>query len=122
MPLSLKKIRKSFFYASRGLIFTYKNEQNFRIQIFIGLLVIIAMVILKVQNYEAITLLLLIILVLVLELVNTIFEKIIDILKPRIHSYVEVIKDVMAAAVLVSSVGATIIAGLIFVPYLLALF
>lgn len=122
MPLNLIKLKKSFFYAAHGLVITFKNEQNFRIQIFIGLLVIIAMVIFKVQNYEAITLLLLIILVLVLELINTIFEKIIDILKPRIHSYVEMIKDVMAAAVLISSLGAAIIACLIFVPYLLALF
>ena len=49
-------------------------------------------------------------------------EKIVDILRPRIHSYVEIIKDMMAAAVLIASIGAAIIGVLIFYPYILALF
>lgn len=99
-----------------------KNEQNFRIQLIIGILVIIAMILLQVEIWQAIVLLMLILTVLVLELINTIFEKIVDILKPRIHFYVEIIKDIMAAAVLLASIGAALIAFLIFVPYLIAFF
>lgn len=116
MFASFKRLKKSFTYALKGFSYTYKNEQNFRIQLFIGLVVIAAMIMLNVEVWEAIVLLLLITLVLVLELINTIFEKIVDILKPRIHSYVEIIKDIMAAAVLIASVGASIIALLIFLP------
>jgi len=119
---SIKKIIQSFRYAYRGFKHTFKNEQNFRVQLLIALVVIVAMILFHVEIWEAIVLLLLIILVLVLELINTTFEKMIDILRPRIHSYVEIIKDIMAAAVLISSVGAAIIALLIFVPYFLALF
>jgi diacylglycerol kinase len=39
-------------------------------------------------------------------------------LKPRIHSYVAVIKDLMAATVLIASLAAIIIGGIIFFPYL----
>ena len=53
-----------------------------------------------------------------MELINTIFEKVVDVLRPRIHHYAEVIKDIMAAAVLVSSIGAVIIGVLIFLPYI----
>jgi len=120
MGISLRKLVKSFYYAQRGLVYVIKNEQNFRIQLIIGILVIIAMILLQVEIWQAIVLLMLILTVLVLELINTIFEKIVDILKPRIHFYVEIIKDIMAAAVLLASIGAALIAFLIFVPYLIA--
>ncbi|MFA6028105.1 MAG: diacylglycerol kinase family protein [Patescibacteria group bacterium] len=122
MGISLRKLVKSFYYAQRGLVYVIKNEQNFRIQLIIGILVIIAMILLQVEIWQAIVLLMLILTVLVLELINTIFEKIVDILKPRIHFYVEIIKDIMAAAVLLASIGAALIAFLIFVPYLIAFF
>ena len=122
MPLSLKRLQRSFKYAMHGFVYVFKNEQNFQIQLSIGFLVVLAVIFFKVQIWQAIILLMLITLVLVLELINTIFERIIDILKPRIHSYVEIIKDIMAAAVLIASFGSTIIALLIFMPYFLALF
>lgn len=122
MLISIKKIYKSFYYAYKGIRYTFVNEHNFRVQLLIGIGVIIAMILLKVENWQKIVLLLLITLVLVLELINTIFEKIVDILKPRIHFYVEIIKDIMAGAVLIASIGASIIALLIFIPYLVALF
>jgi diacylglycerol kinase len=56
--------------------------------------------------------------VLVLELMNSIFERMVDILKPRIHHYVEDIKDIMAGTVLVASLGSALIGLLIFWPYI----
>jgi len=67
---------------------------------------------------QAIILFMVMMLVIVLELINTIFEKMVDMLRPRIHYYAEVIKDIMAATVLISSIGAIIIGILIFAPYL----
>ena len=75
------------------------------------------MIYLRVSLWQAIILILVIASVLVLELINTIFEKMVDILRPRIHYYAEVIKDVMAAAVLVTSIAAVIVGILIFAPY-----
>lgn len=103
----------------KGLVYVWQNEQNFRIQVAIAIVVYIAMAIFDISLGEAIILSMLIIFVLVLEVANSIIEKVVDILKPRIHTYVQVIKDMMAAAVLISSVGATIIALLIFVPHII---
>ena len=75
------------------------------------------MIYFQVSLWQAIILILVIASVLVLELINTIFEKMVDILRPRIHYYAEVIKDVMAAAVLVTSIAAVIVGILIFAPY-----
>ena len=57
-----------------------------------------------------------------MEIVNSAVERVTDILKPRIHSYVKEIKDIMAAAVMLSSIGAVLVGLLIFGPHLLAMF
>ena len=80
------------------------------------------MVYFQVKVWEAVALIIVMGMVLILELVNTIFEKIVDILKPRIHHYVEVIKDIMATAVLMASVGAAIVGIIIFYPYIFGRF
>jgi diacylglycerol kinase len=113
---------KSFRYACRGLRYVWYNEQSFRVQVLVALFVILAMIGLPVSVGQAIVLIMLIMFVLVLETANTIVERFVDILKPRLHSYVEIIKDMMAAAVLLAAVGSAIIALIIFVPYLVDLF
>ncbi len=118
MPLlNFKIIIKSFQYAFKGLKYALWQEQNFQIQIIIASAVIILMIYVRVKIWEAIILLLVIIFVLVLELLNSIFEKMIDILKPRVHHYVKIMKDMMAAAVFLASLGALIVGLLIFLPY-----
>ncbi|MDP3970146.1 MAG: diacylglycerol kinase [bacterium] len=119
--ISIKRLNQSFAYAIQGLKYVWRNEQNFRIQVFIGILVVTAMLIFRVSMGEAIILTMLIIFVMVLEVVNTIFEKIVDILKPRMHTYVAVIKDMMAAAVFIASFGSAIIACMVFIPHFIDL-
>ncbi len=117
----LKKLQASFRYACQGLLYVWRQEQNFRIQSGVALLVVIGMLVFRVTLGEAIILTMMIIFVLVLEVVNTIFEKLVDILKPRLHSYVGVIKDMMAATVLLAAAGSVAIALMVFIPYCLEL-
>ncbi len=115
---SVKNFGKSFQYALRGFVYVFQHERNFRTQVLAATLVILLMLIYPLRTWERVTLSLVITLVLVLELINTIFEKIVDILKPRIHHYVEIIKDMMAAAVLIASIGAVVVGLMIFLPYI----
>lgn len=118
MPIvNLRSLAKSFKYAFKGLWYVAKTEQSFRIHVIAGIIVIILMIYFQVSLWQAIILLLVVTLVLILELINSIFEKIIDILKPRVHFYVQIIKDMMAAAVLIASIGALVVGILIFFPY-----
>jgi len=116
--IDFKKLLRSFKYAFRGFWFVFKAEQNIRIQLIVSVVVIILMIYFQVTLGQAIILFMVMMLVIVLELINTIFEKMVDMLRPRIHYYAEVIKDIMAATVLISSIGAIIIGILIFAPYL----
>ncbi|MFA6475063.1 MAG: diacylglycerol kinase [Patescibacteria group bacterium] len=119
--ISVRQLHNSFYYAVQGLQYVWRNEQNFRLQCGIAVLVVLAMVFFRVTLPEAIVLTMMIVCVLVLEVINTIFEKLVDILKPRMHTYVGIIKDMMAATVLLASVGAALIAAMVFIPYCLEL-
>lgn len=113
----LKKTARSFRFALSGLERVYREEQNFRIQLAVAALVIVAMFALQVSSGEKAALTLAMVLVLVLELTNSIFERVVDLLKPRVHSHVREVKDVMAGAVLVASCGAVLVGLTIFWPY-----
>lgn len=120
--LRFRRLFKSFRYAFSGLLYVLKEEQNFRIHILATIIVVILMFALKVSEYEAFVLIISISLVLIGELVNSVFERIVDILKPRLHPYAEKVKDMMAAIVLIVSLSSIILGLWIFVPKILAFF
>jgi diacylglycerol kinase (ATP) len=60
-----------------------------------------------------------IVMVWVAEALNTAFEFLCDVASPEFHPLVQKGKDVAAAAVLLSAVGAVVIGLLVFVPHLL---
>lgn len=120
--ISLRRLVRSFADAFRGLRHVFKTEQNFRIQLFFGVVVLVGAVRFQLRNWEFILLIMLILLVLLVEIFNTAFEKFSDLLKPRLHHYVEVVKDIMAGAVLITSFAALLVGVMIFYPYLVNLF
>lgn len=109
---------KSIVNAIHGLIFIFKSQRNFRLQTLVAGIVLLVGWFLKVRREEWLILLLLITMVLVLEVLNTVFESFIDMLQPKIHGYVKVFKDMLAAMVLLASVAAAVIGVVIFYPYL----
>ncbi len=117
MTNEIKKFIRSLKHAIDGLNYAASHERNFRIEIFVAALVLVFIFIFKVKSWEAIALILMIMWVLIAELINTVLERVVDILKPRIHPYAHLIKDLMAGAVLISSVVAIIVGIIIFYPY-----
>ena len=87
-------------------------------QCFVSVVVIILMYLYDLSRLERVALILVIISILILESLNTIFERLSDILKPRLHNYILIIKDIMASAVLLASLGAVVIGLMIFWPHI----
>ena len=114
-------IPKSFLYAIRGLSETFRNEPNFRIQLSGAVLAMVTGVILKISFFEWIILIITIFLVLLLELINTTFEAMVDLFSPEISEKAGLAKDASAASVLVSSILALIVGVMIFLPKMLLL-
>lgn len=110
----IKEFIRSFKHALRGLYDVAKNESSFRIQLFFALVVIALVIVFPLAHWERILLILMVAAVLILEVINSIFERISDALKPRLHPMVREIKDMMAGAVLLSAVTSVIVFVLIF--------
>ena len=113
----LNGLRQSLGHAWRGLVLAFRTERSFRIQIGAGLAVVVLVVILPFRDWERVLFLLATAAVLVLELLNSMVERLVDLVKPRLHQYVRDIKDLMAAAVLVASLFALVIGLMILWPY-----
>lgn len=114
----LRRFKKSLRHAFDGLGWAFSHEKNFRIELLIGFFVILFISLFDVKVWEAIVLLLMIMWVLIFELINTVVERVVDILKPRIHPYARLIKDLMAGVVLISATVSVLVGALIFYPYL----
>lgn len=113
----MKRWLTSANHALRGLCFVFRHERNFRFQLFAGLLALALGFLLRISRLEFVMIVFLILAVLCLELINSAFEHFLDIITPRFDAHVERVKDVLAGAVLVVSVGAFAVGIIIFVPY-----
>jgi diacylglycerol kinase len=120
--MHLKQLGKSFTYAWKGVRIVFRSEQNFRIQLGVGVLVMVAALWLALPLWRIVVLVMIITFVLALELVNSVLERMTDAFHPRIHQTVEEMKDIMAAIVLLASVGAGALGVVLFWPYVLVLF
>ena len=118
---SLSLFSQRLKFALKGLRHIWQAEQNFRFQVVCGAIVCILVIFLPLLFWERIVLLLLVAAVLVLEIINTVVERLLDVYKPRLHHYVEVAKDMMAAAVLLTSLISLIIGLMIMIPLILKL-
>jgi len=116
--MNFKKIKHSFQYAWNGLRLAFKEEQSFRIQVFVSFIVLIMLFLFPLRNWERSLLVLVIGAVLVLELINSVIERFVDMVKPRIADQARQIKDLSAGAVLIVAFGSVVLGLIIFIPYL----
>lgn len=99
-----------------GLRYAILREKNFFIQSIFAIVVLTAALFLEIEADRVIILIIVIALVLALELVNSAIEKTLDLVKPRLHEQVQIVKDMMAGAVLLAVFFAAVIGCLIFFP------
>jgi undecaprenol kinase len=121
MPEINKSTLSSLRHACRGLRRAFK-ERNFRLFCLIGLFVLSCILLFPLVVWERIVLILLITLVLSLELINSQVERMLDLVEKKHNREVGWIKDISAAAVLVASIGATVVGFLILGPRFLEFF
>ncbi len=118
-PFSLAERARSFRYAFSGLAELLRSQHNARVHLFASLLVVIVGLSLGVTRMEWCALLLAMMLVWIAEALNTALEFLCNLVSPDFHPLIKKSKDVAAASVLISAVGAVVIGVLIFLPYLL---
>ncbi|MES2847454.1 MAG: diacylglycerol kinase family protein [Bacteroidota bacterium] len=110
------KHKNTFIHAASGIGHTFCNEANFRIHVTALVLVIALGVVLHISAMEWLFVAGCSMLVLSMELVNTAIENVCNLISKEYHPLIKIIKDVSAAAVLVSAAGSIATGAIIFLP------
>ncbi|MGV2830517.1 diacylglycerol kinase family protein [Myxosarcina sp. GI1(2024)] len=110
----------SFKYAWAGLKYAFVTQRNFRIHTAIALVAISLGIYLQIQAMEMAIVFLTCAMVMVLELINTAIEAVVDLtVKQTYHELAKIAKDCAAGAVLVGAIAAVLVATSILLPPLL---
>ena len=117
LAINFKKFVRSFKFAISGIKTIFEEEHAFKIMFLVAILVIIAAFYFNLPLTQKAVVFTMIILVLILELVNSVIEKVLDFVCSGFNGKVKIIKNVLAGIVLLASLGAALIGILIFLPY-----
>ena len=116
------KFNRSLMFAIRGIAHGISTERNIKIQIAIGIFIIIISLVLRIPKLDFIIILLISFFVIILELINTSIERLIDKLHPNFDKEIGRIKDIMAGVVLISVILSIIIGIMILLePFIASL-
>ncbi len=123
LPTKNRNYFDSFKYAFIGVRTVFQEERNMRTHVILAILVIGLCFFLEMSRADWLWILLAIFLMLVMEIWNTVVENIIDLVTDyRYHPLAKKVKDMAAAAVLLTA-GFSIVSGLIvLLPKVLNLF
>ena len=114
---------KSFKYAFSGISYVLKTSRNFKIQLIFAVTSLMIGFLLQISQSNYVILIATIMSVLILEILNTSIESIVDlVVKKEFSSLAKISKDTSAGAVLLASINSVIIAVYIFIPKIKLLF
>lgn len=102
-------LKESFRIAFKGLFHGLYYERNSKIQLVVASIVIVVSIFLRIPKFEFLLILSACLLVIMLELVNTSIEKLLDVLYPKQHPEIGLVKDIMSGVVLLASILSIII-------------
>ena len=120
---SSKNLLISFRYAFSGIKYTFENSRNFKIQVLFAFFSLILGYIFQLYIRDYLILLLTIFSVLILEIVNTSIESLVDlVVKKEFNNLAKIAKDCSAGAVLLASINSVIIGLILFIPKIKLLF
>ena len=121
--MTSRNVLISFRYAFNGIKYTFKNSRNFRIQVLFAFLSLILGSILDLDKSDYLFLLMTIFSVLILEILNTSIESLVDlIVKKKFSNLAKIAKDCSAGSVLLASINSVIIGLYLFIPKIKLLF
>tara|TARA_Y100001968_G_scaffold315781_1_gene342774 strand:+ start:3066 stop:3524 length:459 start_codon:yes stop_codon:yes gene_type:complete len=112
-----KDLPSSFRYASQGLIYACASQRNFRIHISLGIIALSMALWLGIDSDDLAILILTVSAVLVLELINTSIEAVVDLaIGRRYHPLARIAKDSSAGAVLIAALCSLCVAFCLLLP------
>jgi diacylglycerol kinase (ATP) len=110
---------RSFRYAFQGLSDFFSAHHNAIIHLFMTALVVVVAIFLNLTRGEWLAIILATGFVWLAELFNTAVEKLCDVVSKDFHPSIKFVKDVSAAAVLISAITALLVGAIVFLPKIL---
>lgn len=110
----MQKLFKSFGWAMNGLCTVWREEMNFRIELFVGLAVVALGFYFKLELIEWVVIVGCITAVLSAEMVNTAIEDLCNKVEPNTDPVIGKVKDIMGGFVFTVALGVAIVGALIF--------
>jgi diacylglycerol kinase len=112
----MKRFNNAILFAIAGFLYFILTERNGKLQFVAGILAIIAGIALNITTTEWCLIACCIASVLSLELMNSTIEQLCNLIQPGYHHTIKNIKDMAAAAVLLTALSSVIIGSCIFLP------
>lgn len=109
--------RVSVRNAVEGVKIAFRTQPNFAYHSFFSLCAIFFGMVFGIKRDEWLVIIMLIVLGMVVEMANTAFESVVDLVTDVWHKDAKVAKDVAAGMMLIFSFGATVLAAIVFFPY-----
>ncbi len=119
MEEALKKHHISFKNAFAGLAYAFTSQPNFRVHFLLGAIAILAGWFLEASFLEMTLLVLTVVFGLAVEMVNTAIESVTDLITSEWREDAKTAKDISAGMMLLTAMGATLVAVLILGPKIL---
>ena len=107
---------KSFTYAWSGIKELLRTEHNTWVHLFLTIITVILGLVFNITIGEWTALIICMAMVWSAEIFNTCIEKFLDFISTENHPQIKLIKDMAAGAVLIVSLAAFIVGGIIFIP------
>ncbi len=119
MRKALRKHHISVKTALAGIRWALRTQPNFRVHLVLSAMAIIGGWVFRVTSIEMLILVFTIVLGLSAEMINTALEAMTDLITREWRTEAKIAKDVSAGMMLVTAVGALIVAAVIFIPHIL---
>ena len=118
MKERIRKHTVSFRNAFGGLFYALKTQPNFQIHFLLSFIAVLVGSLIEITRTEMIVIILMIIIGLITEMLNTAIESVTDLITTEWRKEAKIAKDVSAGMMLLTAIGACVIAGIIFLPYI----
>ena len=104
----------SFRYAVEGIVHVFRTQKHMRFHFLTVVLVLFIGLLLRLTRVEMAVLFIAISGVLVAEMMNTAIESVVDMVTQAYHPLAKLAKDIAAGAVLIASLTAALVGGILF--------
>ncbi len=115
-PNSKRSFFRTFGYAIEGIWSALRTERNLKIHLTLSVIVLFLGLVYSINSIEWMFVLFAIAGVIVLELINTAIERVVDLVTTQYHPLAKQAKDIAAGAVFIYAILSVIIGLIIFFP------